>query len=359
MGRRRRLHHRRLAADRALWPCSGRWSRSCAPGGSRPGCWPRWWRWRSTWSGRCSPRFGDRLRLSRPRRGALPLPGGGDRPSRVGRARRVATGWPGRGGREAKARAGSRFGGLAGPLLAALGAAVLVISLVSNVPHLVEAGGDYRRASALAAGQFGAFDLTREGRTARAAGRRARRERRGQPRLARADARFSNPDGVDKVVRAAPAYYTIRDRFGLPADDPATVRERSPSRSTGRVVVASYPLRLVPGERASDVCRGRPPADEGAAPLAIANGELLIDAARGGATDRVRGPVLGHGRAAGRLAGERSLSPARAPPRRSPPRKPWLVSVQGARPRPHLRRTRRLNAGGAQGLAGTCGSPSP
>lgn len=105
--------------------------------------------------------------------------------------------------------------------LAAGAAAVFLISMVANVAQLGDSAADYRQASALVKAQFGAFDLSREGR--------------GPDELAAEQDQsvaqsagwlalmlgFSNPDGVDKVVLAAPAYYAIKDAYGLPSDDQA------------------------------------------------------------------------------------------------------------------------------------------
>ena len=60
VGRRRPLHHHRLARDRGRSPCSARWSRSSARAGSPPAWSRRSSRSRSRWSARSSPPAGSR-----------------------------------------------------------------------------------------------------------------------------------------------------------------------------------------------------------------------------------------------------------------------------------------------------------
>ncbi len=114
--------------------------------------------------------------------------------------------------------------------VAAAGAAVFVIAMASNVAALIDAGSGFRGSSALVEAQFGSFDVAREGRSP-------------EQRAAELDLSldqtagwlalmlgFSNPDGADEVARGAPAYYAIKDEYGLPSDDPAELAALGPDR---------------------------------------------------------------------------------------------------------------------------------
>ena len=71
---------------------------------------------------------------------------------------------------------------------------------------------------------------------------------------------FSNPDGVDKVVLAAPAYYAIKDAYGLPSDDPAELAAAPPvlAKQADRVLVVGFPLGFADSSRGDASDPGRP-----------------------------------------------------------------------------------------------------
>ena len=135
--------------------------------------------------------------------------------------------------------------------VAAVAAAVFVISMVSNIAQLNDSARDYRGASALVEAQFGAFDLSRAGRSP------AERAAEQKQSVAQSAAwlalmlGFSNPDNVDKVVLAAPAYYAVKDAYGLPSDDPAELAAAPPvlAQQADRVLVVGLPLGVASASR--------------------------------------------------------------------------------------------------------------
>jgi hypothetical protein len=217
--------------------------------------------------------------------------------------------------------------------IAAVGAAVFVVAMTSNIASLVDRASDYRVASTLVSTSVGAFDLAREGRTpSERAAELGETVERSSGWLALM-LQFDNPDGVDKVIRGAPAYYAIKDAYGFDPFDDSVLDRASPEviAQTDRLLVASYPLRLEPTDAVPPGCEQPQRGAAATAPLALPGGAVLVTAARSDPT-----PTVTVGRLSGMAVqplawptGERSA--LLALPETGPDSPPWQVQVAGAR----------------------------
>jgi hypothetical protein len=213
--------------------------------------------------------------------------------------------------------------------VAAAAAAVFVISMVSNIAQLRDSAREYRGASALVEAQFGAFDLSRAGRSP------AERAAEQKQSVAQSAAwlalmlGFSSPDEVDKVVLAAPAYYAIKDAYGLPSDDPAELAAAPPvlAQQADRVLVVGFPLGV-----ANSSCGGGPAlgAHAGARPISVPGGVVQVTAG----ADAPPAVSLGRfsGEAVQPLTWPRGASTGvLALPHAEPASHPWQLEVEHAK----------------------------
>jgi hypothetical protein len=205
---------------------------------------------------------------------------------------------------------------------------VFVISMVSNIAQLRDSAREYRAASALAEAQFGAFDLSRAGRSP---AERAAEQKQSVAQSAGWLALmlgFSNPDGVDNVVLAAPAYYAIKDAYGLPSDDPAELSAAPPvlAQQADRVLVVGFPLGFAGGSHRRCPDPGARAADDR---VAVTGGIVEVQAAPGATPavtvgrfsgEAVEPLVWPRGRPAGLLA----------LPHSEPASIPWRVAAEHA-----------------------------
>jgi hypothetical protein len=216
--------------------------------------------------------------------------------------------------------------------IAAAGAAVFVIAMSSNVAQLTDGSADYRAASTLVSAQFGAFDEAREGRSAEERAAELGESVEQSSGWLALMLGFSNPDGVDKVALGSPAYYAIKDAYGLPSSDEAELAEAPADviEQTDRVLVVSYPLTLEAETATPPGCDGPEAGADEAAPLTLPGGGLSITAGEGDP------PAVTVGRFSG-MAVQPLAWPAEARtaslalPDTVPGAAPWQVLVAGAR----------------------------
>ena len=217
--------------------------------------------------------------------------------------------------------------------IVAVGAAVFVIAMASNVASLVDRGSDYRVASDLVSASDGAFDLAREGRSpADRAAELGESLEQSSGWLALM-LEFSDPEGVDKAALGAPAYYSIQDAYGLSPFDESVLDRASPDviAQTDRLLVVSYPLRLEPTDAVPPGCEQPQRGAAATAPLALPDGAVLVTAAGSDPPPTVT---------VGRLSGM-AVQPVAWPngarsalltlPETGPDSPPWQVQVAGAR----------------------------
>jgi len=109
--------------------------------------------------------------------------------------------------------------------LAAGACAVFALAMISNVGELIDSARGFRAESAVIESELGALEAAREARTPEQMAAQRGIEIDQSAGLLALMPLFSNADGVESVVDAAPAAYAIADSFGLTALSPEQVAE--------------------------------------------------------------------------------------------------------------------------------------